>query len=251
MLIDTHVHIGQFYDHVFSPLDIVSLMSATNVDFYIISSTSVCEENYEKVIDEITRLIKIDGEKVLPVMWITPFGLKGSIAWYLESGIKWRMIKIHPELHPDSWDPKGQNMSEVIDIAREMELPILIHTGNYMCCHAGLYKEIIFHNPDVTFILAHGRPMEGTKDILLDYENVYADSAFMPIEDMKAFCDAGLSHKLLWGTDMCIPKHFYPNEDMVKYYLRKLDSFKHICTKEQYEQVTFLNAAKLFDLPIK
>lgn len=251
MLIDTHVHIGQFKDTFYSPRDVKQLMDSVCVDNYFVSSTTICTEDYNRVVLELEDFVTLDSKRVLPVMWITPFGLKGSIAWYLESGIKWRMIKIHPELHPDSWDPNGQNMSEVIDIAREMGLPILIHTGNYDCCHAGLYQEIIFHNPDVIFVLAHGRPMEETKDILLDYENVYADSAFMPIEDMKAFCDAGLSHKLLWGTDMCIPKHFYPNEDMVEYYLRKLDSFKRICTKDQYDQVTFLNAAKLFDLPIK
>lgn len=72
----------------------------------------------------------------------------------------------------------------------------------------------------------------------------------MPIEEMKRIVDDGLSHKLLWGTDMCIPKHFYPNEDMVEYYQNKLNAFKSVCTAEQFAQVTYLNAAKLFNLKI-
>lgn len=67
----------------------------------------------------------------------------------------------------------------------------------------------------------------------------------MPVSDMTLIIKAGLSHKLLWGTDMCIPKYFYPQKDMVEYYLYKLATFRHVCTQEQFDAVTYSNALNL------
>lgn len=248
MLIDTHIHVGQFNDLYFAPSAIHELMEQLDVDYYAVSSTSQCEENYPKVISEMKELIRLDGKKVLSTMWITPEALQGNIAWYLESNFKWRMLKIHPFLNQTEWNPQGDLFNEVLDISRELRLPILIHTGNEDCCRANLFEQAIKNNPDIIFILAHGRPIESTLRIAASYDNVYVDSAFMPIKDMKGICDAGLSHKLLWGTDMCIPKHFYPNEDMKDYYLRKLNAFRNVCEKEDYDNITFRNASKLFKI---
>lgn len=248
MIIDSHVHTGQFKKEYYSPAYTSRIMGC--VDFYAVSSTSICEENYIQVIDELHECIEFDGDKVLPMMWITPEGLKGNIAWFIESDIKWRCLKVHPFLHQNDWIPDGEQFTEVIDIARELQVPLLIHTGNEDCCQCGRYETLIANNPDVDFILAHGRPLKQAVPILKEYPNAYADSAFMPIDDMKILIDMGFSHKLLWGTDMCIPKHFYPNEDMVEYYLRKLNAFKSVCTVEEFVQVTFRNAAKLFNLKI-
>ena len=248
MLIDTHIHVGQFNDLYFAPSAIHELMEQLDVDYYAVSSTTQCEENYPKVLLEMKELIRLDGNKVLPIMWITPEALKGNIAWYLESDIKWRMLKIHPFLNQTEWNPDGNLFAEVLDIAKELHLPILIHTGNEGCCKAGLYEQSIKNNPDITFVLAHGRPIESSLLIAATYDNAYVDTAFMPVKHMKMFVDSGLSEKLLWGTDMCIPKHFKRDLDMVKYYKSKHQAFRDICTLEQFEQVTYRNAMKLFNL---
>ena len=44
--------------------------------------------------------------------------------------------------------------------------------------------------------------------------------------------------KLLWGTDMCIPAHFYPHKEMFNYYKEKVKAFSSICTTEQFELLT-------------
>lgn len=250
MLIDTHIHVGQFCDFYFAPSVIHKLMEQMQVDNYAVSSTTMCEENYVKVLSEMHELIALDGDKVLPVMWITPEGLKGNIAWFLESDIKWRLIKIHPFLNQTEWNPQDGLIKEVVDIARELQVPLLIHTGNEDCCQCGKFESLIANNSDVTFILAHGRPLHQVIPLLKTYRNAYADSAFMPIEDMRKLINEGLSHKLLWGTDMCIPKHFFPEEDMAEYYQHKLASFQKVCTHEQFEQVTLRNAAKVFNIQI-
>ena len=248
MLIDTHIHVGQFYDYYFAPSYIHKLVEQLNVEYYAVSSTTICEEDYPKVIDEIHELIKLGGKRVLPIMWITPNSLEGNIAWYLESDIKWKCLKIHPFLNQNEWEPNSEKLNEVLDIARELDLPLLIHTGNETCCNADKYEAIIADNFDISFILAHGRPANKIVEILKKYNNAFADSAFMPLKQMLEICKAGLSNKLLWGTDMCIPKHFYPDENMVEYYNRKLSGFKAICSKEEFERVTYRNAMKLFNI---
>lgn len=248
MLIDTHIHVGQFNDQYFAPLAIHELVEQLGVDYYAVSSTTQCEENYPKVLSEMKELIRLDGNKVLPIMWITPEALQGNIAWYLESNIKWRMLKIHPFLNQTEWNPKGELFAEVLDISRELHLPLLIHTGNEECCNANIYEQAIKNNPDTTFILAHGRPVESALHIVATCGNAYIDSAFMPVEHMRMFVNRGFSGKLLWGTDMCIPKQFYPDEDMKDYCLRKLGAFRIICEKEDYDNVTYRNAMNLFNL---
>ena len=251
MLVDSHIHVGQYNDDYYSPMTTHELMEKCGVNYYAVSSTSQCVELYDKVLEEMESLIALDGDKVLPIMWITPEGLNGNIAWYLESDIKWQLLKIHPFLHKKKWEPNGKLLPEVIDIARELRVPILIHTGNDSSCNARLFESAISSEPDITFILAHGRPLQEALYLSKNYANAYVDSAFMTIEEMKAYIDEGLCNKLLWGTDMCIPKFFQPEIDLEVYYKKKLYAFSKICRTEQYEQVTYFNALKVFNIEIK
>ena len=248
MLVDSHIHVGQFTSFYVSPTDISQLMKKIGVNCYAVSSTTMCDEDYPKVISELHELIQLDGEKVLPVMWITPEGLKGNIAWFLESDIHWRCLKIHPELHPNDWSADGALMTEVIDIARELSLPLLVHTGNKESCYAHKYESVYQNNPDITFILAHGRPNDEAIRKKKEYKNVFVDSAFMPICEMKKFIVNGLCYKLLWGTDMCIPKHFFPKINLESYYMEKISAFRAISTEDEFNQVTHLNAMRVFKI---
>ena len=56
-MIDSHIHVGQFNDLYIEPSAIHNLMAELNVDYYAVSSTTICEENYPKVIDELQELI--------------------------------------------------------------------------------------------------------------------------------------------------------------------------------------------------
>lgn len=248
MIVDSHVHVGQFYDRYFSPAFVSRLMSSVGVNYYAVSSTTMCEEDYPKVLAEIKELIALGGKRVLPIMWITPYGLKGSIAWFLESDVPWRCLKVHPFLHPNDWEPGGSQFGEVIDIARELHVPLLIHTGDDECCQCGRYERMIAENADVNFILAHGQPLKQLLPILRGCANAYADSSFMPVGQMCQVIKEGLEQKLLWGTDMCIPKHFFPEVKLVDYYRSKLACFFDACTQSQFDKVTCENSQKLFHI---
>lgn len=248
MLIDTHIHVGQFFNQYHSPTDIAQLANDVGIDYLAVSSTTMCDEDYEKVVAEIQELISLFGDRFLPTMWITPFGLEGNIAWFLESDIKWRCLKVHPFLHRNDWEPNGSQFSEVIDIARELDIPLLIHTGNDDCCHSSKYLPLISSNSDITFILAHGQPSVEALHVIEKCDNVYVDSAFMDVKQMVQIVKAGFANRLLWGTDMLIPKHFFPEQDMVELYKTKFSKFKKNVSLKDFENVVYKNAMKVFKI---
>lgn len=249
LLIDSHIHVGQYYDLYFSPKYIVQLMDSLGVEKYAVSSTSICEENYEKVLVEMRDVIALSSGKALPVLWITPMMiLSGQVDVFLHSGIQWQSFKVHPQLCPELWTADSIYFDFVISLSRETGLPLLIHTGEKTGCEASRFSSVIERNPDINFILAHGRPAHEAIDIMKKYDNVWIDTAFVGVKEIVIFLQNGFSNRILWGTDMCIPKYFYPAEDMYKYYKNKLDAFRKVSSIEQYEQVTFKNAIRLFDI---
>lgn len=248
MLIDTHIHVGQYYDQYHSPTDIARLANDVSIDYLAVSSTTMCEENYEKVVAEFQDIINLLGNRVLPTMWITPFGLEGNIAWFLESDIKWRCLKVHPFLHKNDWNPGGSQFAEVIDIARELKVPLLIHTGNDDCCHSSNFLPLISSNTDITFILAHGQPSEEALHVLEKCDNAYVDSAFMDVEQMVQIIKTGFANRLLWGSDMLIPSYFFKEQDMVMRYKSKFSEFKTKVSPLDFELVTYKNAMTVFKI---
>ena len=247
MLIDSHIHVGQFYDLFFSPAELKNFLDSVGVESFAASSTSICEAKYDNVLAEIKGLRQLCGNRYLPVLWILPQMLNdGGLEHFLNSGIQWRCLKIHPQLHPDAWLNNSIELRQIVSLARVMQMPLLIHTGEKEGCYPVLYEKSFQENPDVTFILAHGRPIEETIEMMKEYPNVWCDTAFMPTENILKLCNENLSGRVLWGSDYPIPKFYYPNIDMKEYYKNKLDSFKNKSTKEQFEQVTYKNAMKLF-----
>lgn len=247
-MIDTHIHVGQFNELYISPSEIHNLMGNLGIDYYAVASTTQCEENYIKVLSEFHELINLDNEKVIPIMWITPNSLQGNIAWYLESDINWKIIKIHPFFNQTEWLPDSSQLAEVIDIAHYLNLPLLIHTGEDNCCRADLYESTIKDYPNVTFILAHGRPINTSIELAKKYQNAYVDTAFMPLDHINSLVRHGLSEKILWGSDMCIPQFFNPEIDLISYYKNRLSDVMNFCSLEQFEQMTFKNAQRILNI---
>ena len=156
---DHHTHIGQFYDLYTSPSELVRMVDVVGVEQFATSSTTICEGNYRKVLAEMSELVGMAGNRVLPVLWILPQMLSdGGLQQFLDSGIQWKMLKIHPQLHPLSWHCGSRNLQKVIRLAKRLQLPLMIHTGEFAGCYPFLFERSIRNNPSVTFILAHGRP---------------------------------------------------------------------------------------------
>lgn len=247
MLFDSHIHIGQFYDLYTSPTELKHFLDSVGVDCFAASSTTICEGDYDKVIAETKELANICGSRFLPVLWITQPMLKdGGLFKLMDSDIRWRCLKIHPQLHPTTWIDDSHEMKWVVSMASVLQKPLLIHTGEKEGCFPKLYEKTISDFPNVVFVLAHGRPISDTLELMKKYPNVWCDTAFMPTENIVKLCDEKMSNRVLWGTDYPIPKYYYPKKDMRTYYLDLVQKLEDSISQEDFELITHKNFEKLF-----
>lgn len=253
MLIDTHVHIGQFYDKYYSVDDLLAFIEDCEIVRCVVSSTTTCENDYQKVISEIQELCNKSCSKIIPCLWLTEHFIQDSILEILlSSGIHWQCLKIHPALNRNEWAIGSRSMDKLIGIAMNFSLPILIHTGDDKWCESSHYENYFKKYPDVDFILAHGRPIKQAIKMLDKYNNVYVDTAFMPIEHiLKIVKHQQLQEKVLWGSDVFLPSIYLPEKDMALLYKEKLECLRMHTSEDILEMITFKNALSLFDIPKK
>ena len=249
MLIDSHLHVGQFYDLYFTPQNILSFMNSCGVDYCLISSTTTCERDYVKVLKELKELIYIGGERILPCLWMTENVLvPDKIKLLFDCGINWKCLKIHPSLDKTEWHPEKDSIKVLFDLAEFYNLPILIHTGYDQDCNSMKYEKIIKFHPCVKVILAHGRPIEEANSMSLRYDNVYVDTAFMSMKDILFLINNGLQEKILWGTDYPIITFFYRNYNPKELYSQKLSELKNKVSTEIFNLITYNTAKNFFHL---
>lgn len=250
MLFDSHIHVGWFDQLYFSPDYIGSIMTECNVDAYLVSSTSTCTDNYVEALTEIEKLVFLYGNRIIPCLWLTEYGLSDEIKNLIKSyEIEWKCLKIHPALRTWEWAPDGDAVKKLFYLASvNHNTPILIHTGEDESCHALKYENIISQNPSIPIILAHGRPLESARYMISKYDNVYVDTAFMDTKDIIKLVKEGLSGKILWGTDLCIPSVYDSRINLQKYYRTILKKLKSKIGNSDFLDITLNNAIKLFDL---
>ncbi len=225
-MIDNHVHMGWYTDGYHSPLEVWQSEQEAGIDEIVVSSTSTCAELYKLVVREMRELIRLGGSSIHPLLWLTPRMMKTwGIRYMLHSKIKWQGVKMHWMAHRE-WYYNKKLMNDALDVARKLSVPVLLHTGNFKECHAGVFKTICQNNPDLTFVLAHGRPIDETLGILTQCANTYVDTAFMPIEDFKIMVEAGFSKRILFGTDVPINLLFYKDMTTADYIKSSIETIK-------------------------
>lgn len=231
MIIDNHVHVGWYSDGYHSPLEVWRSLKDAGVNSAVVSSTSTCAELYHNILTEFYQLFSIAGkEKICPVLWLTPTMLLKDwpLKKLLKSRIEWRGIKLHYVSHT-LWSRTPWLVDKTINVARGLgNVPVLLHTGDWDSCHAGVFENVIAANTDLKFVLAHGRPIDETINLMKIFTNVWTDTAFMPIEDIKKLVNVGLTNKVLFGSDLPINKLYYSNISAKDYLLGRINAIKGI-----------------------
>ena len=230
MIIDNHVHIGWYTDRYHAPREVWNSALAARVDGMAVSSTSTCAELYKVVVREMRQLIKLGGERIHPILWLTPKMMKCryAVPFMLKSKIRWQGIKMHWEAHPE-WSGNRLLVNRALNLARRLGVPVLLHTGNFDVCHAGRFARLIEANGDLTFVLAHGRPIEEAIAILKSQNNVFIDTAFMPEADIQRLADERLDGKILFGTDAPINEVFFPETPTADYIKEQIELLQRTC----------------------
>lgn len=234
-MIDNHVHVGWYTDGYHSPREIWYAEQEAEMEEMAVSSTSSCAELYKLVVKEMRELIQIGGERIHPLLWITPRMMKTwGISYMLHSKIRWQGVKMHWKAHRE-WYYNRKLLHNTMEVARWLKVPVLLHTGNFKECKSGVFMDICKQYDDITFVLAHGRPFDEAKNVLNECPNVYVDTAFMPADDVKDLADSEYSKRILFGTDA--PINLFYNKDVptADYIRNNLTELKHILSPEQYE----------------
>ena len=243
-LSDAHIHVGQFNDIYTSPQEVVAFMQQADVEKYVVMSTTIWKEDYEKVLHEMRELVTLAPHSALPVLWLTPHMLlDGKLDSMLQSGITWRALKVHGN-HP--WSLNGVN--ECALIAEELSLPLIIHTGDFPHCEAGVYKEIVKSHPNVSCVLAHCRPVNQAIEVMKECPNCYGDTAYTPLADIAKLISAGLEGQILFGTDYPMQKIHAPEKDLLADYKETTCYVRDVMSYEQWEKVSRINFEKLYNI---
>ena len=143
-------------------------------------------------------------------------------------------IKIHGL---QGWNPQGKEIRRVVSIARDKNLPVLLHTGEHEICRAGVYMNICREFHDVKIILAHGRPIDECITVMKECPNVFADTAFMPVNHIVRLRDEGMIERVLWGSDFPVMRYFYdiPPEE---YYRQRVDEARTALGEADFTRIT-------------
>lgn len=255
-IFDTHVHVGQFFDDYYSPEWLINTCKHIGISAIAVSSTTTCEENYDKVLHELTELQRQDEIVVCPILWVSPYMLQsGGIKKMLDSTIQWKCIKVHNYQQKGAWgDSTGSLMMQVVSLAQRLHVPILLHTGNEYC-YPDDYLPLIEKCPEQIFILAHSRPVDQTINAMLTHPNVWADTAFTPIFNIKQLVDAGLTDRILWGTDLPIVGYYASEKhkqhglqfDFVTYYNSLLMQLRKSISEPDFEKLTYKNPCMFYN----
>jgi len=236
-MIDNHVHVGWYTDGYHSPREIWYAEQEAGIEEMAVSSTSSCAELYKLVVKEMRELTQIGGEHIHPLLWLTPRMMKTwGISYMLHSKVRWQGVKMHWKAHRE-WYYNRKLMHNALEVARWLQVPVLLHTGNFKECKAGIFMDICKQYDDLSFVLAHGRPFDEAKNVLKECPNVYVDTAFMPADEVKDLADAGYSKRILFGTDAPINLLYNKDVSTADYIRKNLVELQSTLSSKQYETI--------------
>lgn len=245
VLHDSHIHVGQFRDLYSTPQLVLDFLTQLGVDKFAVSSSSTTCKSSNQALDEIKEIIRLGGDRIIPVLWINPEWVNdGTLNTMLTDTVQWKCLKIHGYF--SKWENDPKLIPQIVDCARKMNVPLLLHTGGCEASDCGSYLKIIKDNPDVKFILAHSRPVDQAINVMNSCKNAWADTAFTPVEDIEKMIKARLSDRMLWGTDYPLHNVFYKDKNANTIILDKLDKVRNFTTTDQFESITSRNFEQLF-----
>ena len=234
---DNHVHIGWFSDGYHSPVQVWSSLCDAGIDEIAVSSTSTCAELYKVVVREMRELKRLGSDKIHPILWLTPRMMRTwGLRYMLHSKIQWQGVKMHWFAHRE-WCGNRKLVVQAIDVASRLKVPMLLHTGDDKCCEASIFEPLCLENPDVIFILAHGRPLIQTIQVLSHCANTLVDTAFIPIEDVLTLVDKGFPNRIIFGSDAPINQLYYNGLSTIQYIKRQIDELKEQLTISDFEAI--------------
>ena len=235
--IDAHSHIGFFggWSNVsITAEEMIAQMNEYNVEKTIIS-TYPAKESIEAADKYPDRLIG--------AVWVNPN--EPSAIETIKDAVKnhgFKAVKLHPLFH--SYMPNDECVFPVAEIAGELDIPLMIHTGHPPYSLPWSVAQLADIYPEVKMVMIHmghgnGMYIQAAIDMAKKYPNLYMETSGMPMHTKikEAYEDVG-ADRIMWGLDA--PFH-HPTVEMQRTIVSGL-------TDCQLEDVFYNNAKNLLKL---
>ena len=214
---DAHVHVGYFprkdgkggETYYWSPARLMQYMQWAGVEEFIFSSTNASWDEHGETMHretaEVLRLAQANGVKAHPFFWCSGDYLEwdsnlSKLPSFYEG------LKLHGA--ETRWLERKADLCRILSIAEERHLPVQIHTGNDNLDACARYLPYCKKFPKVNFDLAHGHPLEEAGLALQECGNVWIDTSFMEIDEVKILWKLA-PERIMYGSDFPAPLRFW------------------------------------------
>ena len=269
MIIDVHVHIGG--DNVgfaMTEETVLESMRKYNIDVCIISNGDSGEYGHELErlpeelsVDQKTSLkraidfAKKNEGRIYAGFWCKPHHEKvdEEIEKMIAENRKVLVaLKVHPYHSNLAFD--DEKMVPYLDLAVKYNLPVIVHTGSsYNDSPERVYNMAIKY-PNLKFIMAHmglGTDNQLAINFMAKADNLYADTAWVPVSTTVEVIKRYGSKRVMFGTDSPIDgvdTYYCNKEGQPSLYRQYFGQLKDIISQEDYENLMCNTAKEVFGI---
>lgn len=236
--IDAHAHIG-YYGSFFN-VGIKADEMVKVMDEFEISKTVVSDLDNEGI----RKAVQNFPDRLLGAVWVNPYDGERAVKDVKRAINEWnfKAIKLHPLLH--AYVANDQIVYPIVKIARELGIPIFIHSGHPPFSLPWSIAQLAENFPDVKMVMVHmghghGVYIQASIDMAKKFSNLYLETSGMPMHTkIKEAYETVGADRVIFGTD--IPFH-HPSVEIQRCMVSGLD-------KNQLNNLFYNNAAALLRL---
>ncbi len=268
MIIDTHVHITDMLEFNMTEDMVLEMMDKYDISYCIVSNGDSVEYNHDLTplpmeeqisqADSFRRTITFarnNPGRIGIMPWIKPATETADDT--LEQLIKDNIdivkgIKVHPYHSKTFFD--SEKMVPYIELAQKYNLIVVSHTGGCEEADAKYVYNMAVRFPKVSFIMAHmglGTDNSEAIELMGKADNLYADTAWVPVKSTIEIIKRYGSKRILFGTDSPIDgvdTYYYNREGQPSMYREYFDRLEDTIGSEAYKDLMYRNAIRLFRL---
>lgn len=270
MIIDTHAHIGKILDFDMTVEQIVYSMERYGIDFSLFSNIEAVENDHQGnpvpdffqkpqnlVLKESIEQARKIPEKLGLLVWMkyrqeTP---DGEFIKLIEDN---RDIIYGIKLHPfhSRVAPDDKSLDSIYNLARRFDLPVVSHTGGCEQARSVHLYNAAKANPDINFVMVHmdlGTDNSEALKLLGLLPNLYGDTTWVPVQSTLKAVKMWGSGKMLFGTDNPIDGKdtlLHNKTGQRSLYQEYFNEFKSMVTPEEYDNIMYKNAQRLFNIKL-
>ena len=266
MIIDMHVHIGDKFTFYMTEEMVLQVLEKYNIKYALVSNADAVEVDgnqnlipaqmqisQEENLKRTLAFARKNEDKIGVAVWVKP--LTEALTEELET-IIWEngdiiyAMKLHP-FH-SKISPTDEKVRPYLELAKKYKLPVISHTGGCEEASPTYLYEAARAYPEIPFVMAHmglGSDNKEALELLGKADNLYGDTAWVPMETTIEAIRRYGSKKMLFGSDMPIDgvdTYVYNPKGERSLYQDYFHLLPEKITKEEYKDLMYRNAVEVF-----